>query len=71
MKNLYKTAVAALFVMAGSVAHAQTVKVPEGTEVVISVEDKLSSETNKEGDRFSISLVDDVVLADGASCPPA
>lgn len=69
MKNLYKAAVAALFVMAGSAAHAQTVKVPEGTEVVISVEDKLSSETNKEGDRFSISLADEVVLADGTKLP--
>src|SRR4051812_48435427 len=69
LKNLYKAAVAALFVMAGASAYAQTVKVPEGTEVVISVEDKLSSDTNKEGDRFSISLADDVILADGAKLP--
>jgi hypothetical protein len=69
LKNLCKAAVAALFVMAGSAAHADPVKVPEGTEVVISVEDKLSSETNKEGDRFSISLADDVVLADGTKLP--
>jgi hypothetical protein len=69
LKKLYKAAVAALFVVAGSAAYAEPVKVPEGTEVVISVEDKLSSETNKEGDRFSISLADDVILADGTKLP--
>lgn len=69
LKNLYKAAAAALFVMAGTAAHAATVKVPEGTEIVINVDDKLSSETNKEGDRFSISLADDIVLADGTKLP--
>lgn len=70
LKILSKTALAVLFAMAGAGAQAQTVvKVPEGTEVVISVEDKLSSETSHEGDRFSISLVDDVVLPDGTKLP--
>lgn len=70
MKLLYKAASAALFVVAASSAHAQTVvKVPEGTEVVIAVEDKLSSETSHEGDRFSITLVDPIVLADGTKVP--
>jgi hypothetical protein len=55
--------------MAATSVHAQTVKVPEGTEVVISVDDKLSSDTSHEGDRFSISLVDDIVLADGTKLP--
>ncbi len=62
---LYKTAAAVLFFMAGSAAHAQTIKVPEGTELVISVDEKLSSDGNHEGDRFSISLDDDVKLPDG------
>jgi hypothetical protein len=65
LKILYKSVVAALFVMAGTAAHAQTIKVPEGTELVISIEEKLSSDANHEGDRFSISLDDDVKLPDG------
>jgi hypothetical protein len=65
LKILYKSVVAALLVMAGTAAHAQTIKVPEGTELVVSVEEKLSSGTNHEGDRFSISLDDDVKLPDG------
>ncbi|SFI91924.1 hypothetical protein [Caulobacter sp. UNC279MFTsu5.1] len=69
MKLFYKTAAAALFAMAATTVHAQTVKVPEGTEVVISVDDKLSSDTSHEGDRFTISLADDVVLADGGKLP--
>jgi hypothetical protein len=69
LKLLYKAATAALFVMAATAAHAGTVKVPEGTELVISVDDKLSSNSNQEGDRFSISLVDTVVLADGSKLP--
>ena len=69
LKNLCKAVVAALFVMAGASAHAGTVKVPEGTEVVVSIDDTLSSGSNREGDRFSISLVNDVVLADGSKLP--
>lgn len=69
LKLFHKAAVAALFAMAATSVHAQTVKVPEGTEVVISVDDKLSSDTSHEGDRFSISLVDDIVLADGTKLP--
>lgn len=67
---LRKTALAVLFVMAAASAQAQAVvKVPEGTEVVITVDDKLSSDTNSEGDRFSITLADDVVLPDGTKLP--
>ncbi|MGR4864446.1 hypothetical protein [Caulobacter sp. LARHSG274] len=63
-------AFAALFVMAGSTAHAQSmVQVPEGTEVVITVDEKLSSETSHEGDKFSITTADDIVLADGTRLP--
>ena len=38
---------------------------PEGTELIIRFDDKLSSGSNSEGDQFSISLDDDVKLADG------
>jgi hypothetical protein len=65
LKILYKSVAAALFIMAGTAAHAETIKVPEGTELVVSVEEKLSSDTNHEGDRFSISLDEDVKLPDG------
>lgn len=47
-------------------AAATPVKVPEGTEFIVRVEDKLSSKTSEEGDRFTISLDDDVKLADGS-----
>ena len=48
---------------------ATTAKVPEGTEVVVRFEDNLSSETSREGDRFSISLAEPVVLAGGVTLP--
>lgn len=41
------------------------VKLVEGTEMLIRIEDTLSSKTSHEGDRFTISLDDDVTLADG------
>jgi len=41
------------------------VKVPEGTEFSVRLEDALSSSSATEGDRFTISLEDDVKLADG------
>ena len=62
---------AAAYLLAGALvaapllAHAETVKVPEGTELIIRFDDKLSSGSNTEGDQFSISLDDDVKLSDG------
>ena len=50
-------------------AFAGTVKVPEGTEFPIRIEDKLSSKTSREGDRFTITLEDDVKLPDGTVIP--
>ncbi len=47
-------------------ASAATIKVPEGTELIVRFDDKLSSGTNTEGDQFSISLDDDVKLSDGS-----
>jgi hypothetical protein len=41
------------------------VKVPEGTEFSIRLEDALSSSSATEGDRFTISLNEDVKLPDG------
>jgi hypothetical protein len=55
---------AAAFVACASAAAAE-VKVPEGTELSIRLEDAISSSTATEGDRFTISLDDDVKLADG------
>jgi hypothetical protein len=41
------------------------IKVPEGTEFVVRLEDNLSSKTTQEGERFTITLLEDVRLADG------
>jgi hypothetical protein len=56
-------ALAALGLFATS-AMAQ-VKVPEGTEFPVRLEDALSSSSATEGDRFTITLDDDVKLPDG------
>lgn len=61
-KVLAAGVLAAAFV--GAPALAQ-VKVPEGTEFSIRLEDALSSSTATEGDRFTITLDDDVKLPDG------
>jgi hypothetical protein len=42
-----------------------TINVPEGTEFPVRLEDTLSSKTAQEGERFTISLVEDVPLPDG------
>lgn len=41
------------------------VKVPEGTELPMRLEETLSSKQANEGDRFTVSLNDDVKLPDG------
>ena len=62
----FKTAVAAFAaaIIVSTPAMSQ-VKVPEGTEFSIRLEDALSSSSATEGDRFTISLDEDVKLADG------
>lgn len=50
--------------MVGS-AWAQTVHIAEGTEFPVRFDDALSSKTNTEGDRFTISLADQVALPGG------
>ncbi|WP_208866899.1 hypothetical protein [Caulobacter radicis] len=54
---------------AAAAAVTKTVVAPEGTELAIQVEDGLSSETAKTGDRFTISLAEAVTLPDGTVLP--
>ena len=58
--------VAAAVVLCAGPASAATVKVPEGTEMIVRLNDSLSSGTSTEGDQFSITLQEPVKLADGA-----
>ncbi|MDR7116774.1 hypothetical protein [Caulobacter sp. BE254] len=60
-----KAAIAAVLVMTATGAQADPIKIPEGTEFSVRVEDQLSSSTAEKGDRFTISLEDDVRLPDG------
>jgi hypothetical protein len=55
-------ALAALLTATSALAQ---VKVPEGTEFSVRLEDALSSSSATEGDRFTISLEEDVKLPDG------
>jgi hypothetical protein len=76
MKTLLKlpawvsAAVAASMLVAPTVAAAGTIKIPEGTEMVIRLNDSLSSGTSTEGDQFSITLSDPVRLSDGTTLNP-
>ncbi|MCI3133670.1 hypothetical protein [Phenylobacterium aquaticum] len=56
---------AAALVLAPFAAQAASVKLPEGTELRIRFNDKLSSGTNSEGDQFAITLDEPVTLNDG------
>ena len=47
----------------------QMLHVPEGTDIPIRIEEKLSSKTNSEGDRFTITLSDEVKLPSGMVIP--
>jgi hypothetical protein len=66
--GIVASAVACTAICSG-VAWAASVHVPEGTELPIRIDDALSSKTNTEGDRFTISLADDVKLSDGTVIP--
>ena len=55
----------AMLIAGPNLATAATVKVPEGTEFPMRLEDALASKTAKEGDRFTVTLVDDIKLSDG------
>jgi hypothetical protein len=67
--NYLRRGVAALLcasmLCAPALANAAVVHVPEGTELSIRFNDSLSSGKNTDGDQFSITLDDDVKLADG------
>jgi hypothetical protein len=56
---------AILCIAVPSLASATSIKVPEGTEMVVRLNDSLSSGTNTEGDQFSITLQEPVKLSDG------
>jgi hypothetical protein len=60
----------AVLFTAPTFASAATVRIPEGAEVSIRFDDKLSSASNTEGDQFSISLEDDIALSDGTVIKP-
>ena len=54
-----------LVAIAPALATAAPVKIEEGAEFLIRLEDSISSKTAQEGDRFTISLDEDVTLSDG------
>lgn len=66
--NTMKLGIAATFgamALLASTSVLAQVLVPEGTELTMRLEDGLSSSTAKEGDRFTVSLDEDVKLPDG------
>jgi len=65
MKFANFTALAAALLLAAGPAWAET-KVPEGTEFPMRIEEALSSKSAVQGDRFTVTLTDDVTLPDGA-----
>ena len=65
-------ACAASFVVLAFAAQAHaggTEHLQEGTEIKVHFNDKLSSKTASEGDRFSITLDEPIVLSDGTRTP--
>ncbi len=69
MKSVvYAAALAALVCMSGG-AQAAQIRIVEGTEVPIRFDELVSSKTNTEGDRFSISIADEIKLSDGTVIP--
>jgi len=62
--NHLAAAAAAMSLVAGQ-ALAAEIKIPEGTEFSMRLEDTISSKTANTGDRFTVSLDDNVKLPDG------
>lgn len=58
-------AATAAFSLAAAPVLAAETKVPEGTEFPMRLEETLSSKHAQEGDRFTVSLTEDVKLSDG------
>jgi hypothetical protein len=50
-------------------ASAAAIKVPEGTEMRVRFDDMVTSKTAAQGDQFSITLAEQVRLADGSVVP--
>jgi hypothetical protein len=48
---------------------AQSVVLPEGTELKLQFNERLSSATNRQGDTFTISLASPITLPDGTVIP--
>src|SRR5579872_3959118 len=46
-----------------------SIHIPEGTELILRYNDHLSSATSSEGDRFSVTLDEPIVLGDGVTIP--
>ncbi|MFI4966316.1 MAG: hypothetical protein ACHP9T_13230 [Caulobacterales bacterium] len=70
LKSSLTAAIAIACLTGPTLASAATIKVPEGTEMTIRVNDSLSSGTSTEGDQFSITLQDPVRLSDGTVLRP-
>ncbi|UAL09812.1 hypothetical protein [Caulobacter segnis] len=64
MKVKFAAALGGLALLASTSAFAETV-IPEGAELAMRLEDAISSQTAHEGDRFTVSLDEDVKLSDG------
>jgi len=65
LRRSLAAAACAVLVAAPTFALAGTIKILEGTEMPMRLEESLSSKSNGEGDRFAVSLTEDVKLADG------
>nr|WP_295108200.1 hypothetical protein [uncultured Caulobacter sp.] len=65
MKVRFAAALGGLALLVSTSAFAAEILIPEGTELGMRLEDALSSQTAKEGDRFTVSLDDNVKLPDG------
>lgn len=70
MKKLLAAATAwAMLCASPTIGHAETLKIREGTEVVIRFEDAITSATAKAGDRFTISNSESIDIGPGKSVP--
>lgn len=61
--------VAASAQTAATTASLQSAILPEGTELKLQFNERLSSATNRQGDTFTVSLTQPVTLADGTVIP--
>lgn len=69
IKSMTAAAVCAALLAVPSLVRAETIKVREGTEVVVRFEEPLTSATAKTGDRFTIAIGEPVDLGGGHTLP--